>query len=80
MLSLRQRHEAIPSSSRTPEVDPYVSGSRKFTVDCVDCMQRSYADKQPDIATEWTKWRDAVGPQSDTAIDYIAEESLYIHV
>ena len=47
--------KAIPPSSRTMEIDPFVSGLRKYTVACADRVQRSYADKQPHIAVKWAK-------------------------
>jgi hypothetical protein len=63
---------SMPPASRTIEVDP---GSRDFTV---NRMERSYADKQPEVSAEWAKWRDEVSPQTDIATDYIGANPLYI--
>jgi hypothetical protein len=60
------------------EVDPFIAGPRDFTVACADRMERSYANKQPEVAAEWAKWRDEVCPKNDIATDYIAEHPLHI--
>jgi hypothetical protein len=70
--------KSLPPSSRSIEVDPFIAGSREFTVACADRMQRSYADKQPEVSAEWAKWRDEVSPKTDIATDYIAEHPLHI--
>ena len=47
--------KANPPSSRTMEFDPFECvflDQKEYTVACADCMQRSYANKQPQIAAE----------------------------
>jgi hypothetical protein len=70
--------KSIPPAARTIEVDPFIAGSRQYTVACADRMERSYADKRPEVAAEWKMWRDEVAPQSDIATDYIAEHPLHV--
>ena len=70
--------KAIPGANRTIEVDPFNLGSRAFTAACCDTMERTYANKKPEVAAEWIKWRDEVAPQSDIATDYIAEHPMHI--
>lgn len=70
--------KAIPPRSRPLSVDPFIAGSRAFTVDCCDRMERSYLDKKPGVAAEWKLWREELSPQTDEATDYIAEHPLYV--
>ena len=37
--------KALPPAARTIEADPFIAGSRQFTVACADRMERSYVDK-----------------------------------
>ena len=70
--------KALPPTRRPITEDPFTSGARAFTVACADKMKRSYLDKKPEVAAEWVKLRDEVGPQSDNATDRIAEHPLHI--
>jgi hypothetical protein len=70
--------KAFPPASRTITVDPFIAGSRAYTVACADRMERTYADQKPEVAAEWAKWRDDVAPQSDIATDHIAEHPMHI--
>jgi hypothetical protein len=70
--------KAIPPPSRPLSVDAFIAGSRAFTVDCCDRMERSYQDKKPGVAAEWKKWREELSPQTDEATDYITEHPLYV--
>jgi hypothetical protein len=70
--------KSLPPAKREMGVDPFIAGSRQYTVGCADRMERAYADKKPEVSAEWAKWRDEVSPQTDIATDYVAEHPLHI--